>query len=419
MDIKLKKRPWSVRHKKGIIAGVAVAALLIFNIYMMFEPATAFVNKDDVVIAEIKNDDFCEYLDVEGIVQPILTIKINNLEGGYVSRIVAEEGTMLEAGDTILLIDKPELIRSIEDERLVWEKQLMSHRLQMYQMEQKSLTLQQQVLQAEYEISRLAKSYNLDKEEARMGIKSKAQLEMSEEEYQHNLRKSRLTLDGLRHDSAINVIQRSLLDNELQSVRAKYLQSEKRLDNLVVRSSVKGQLSYITVTPGQRISDGESIAQLNILDDFKVEARLSEYYVERITTGLPANVTYQDKNYPMRISRVVPEVKERTFSVELVFTKEKPENIRVGKNYHIQIELGKPEKALIVPRGKFYLQTGGHYLYKLNPAGTTAIRTPIVTGRQNPEQLEIIEGVQPGDKVIISDYSNFGDAEQIKFKELF
>lgn len=419
MDIKLKKRPWYIRHKKGIIAGVAVAALVIFNIYMMFEPSTTFVDKEDVKIAEIKYDDFCEYLDVEGVVQPILNIKVNSLEGGYVSRIVADEGVMLEAGDTILLIDNPELIRSIEDERLAWEKQQLSHRLQMYQMEQKSLTLQQQVLQAEYEISRLAKSYNLDKEEARMGIKSKAQLEMSEEEYQHNLQKSRLTLDGLRHDSAISVIQRSLLDNELQSVRTKYIQSEKRLDNLVVRSPVRGQLSYITVTPGQRISDGESIAQLNILDDFKVEARLSEYYVERITTGLPANVTYQDKNYPMRISRVVPEVKERTFSIELVFTKEKPENIRVGKNYRIQIELDKPEKALIVPRGKFYQQTGGHYLYKLNPSGTTAIHTPIVTGRQNPEQLEIIEGVQPGDKVIISDYSNFGDAEQIKFKELF
>ena len=118
----------------------------------------------------------------------------------------------------------------------------------------------------------------------------------------------------------------------------------------------------------------------------------------------------------MRISRVVPEVKERTFTVELTFTGEKPDNIRVGKNYRVEIELDKPEKKLIVPRGKFYQQTGGYYIYKLNAAGNIAMRTEIVTGRQNPEHLEIIKGLEAGDNVIISDYSLFGDAEQIRFK---
>ena len=416
MDIKLKKRPWYIRHKRKLIGAVAAALLIIINIYLILEPRTKFVDKEDVTIAEAKLDDFCEYLDVEGIVHPILNIKVNSLEAGYISQIKAPEGTMLKEGDTILVIDNPELVRSIETERLAWEKQQMNHRLQRYQMEQKSLTLQQQVFQAEYDIARLSKSHNLDKEEARMGIKSRAQLEVSEEEYRHNLQKSRLTLAALKHDSAINAIQSSLLDNELRSEHKRYKQTEQRLDNLIIRSPVNGQLSHISATQGQRISSGESVAQINILDDFKVQAHISEYYVERIAVGLPASVTYQEKEYSMRISRVVPEVKERTFTVELTFTGEKPDNIRVGKNYRVEIELDKPEKKLIVPRGKFYKQTGGYYIYKLNAAGNIAMRTEIVTGRQNPEHLEIIKGLEAGDNVIISDYSLFGDAEQIRFK---
>ena len=320
MDIKLKKRPWYIRHKRKLIGAVAAALLIIINIYLILEPRTKFVDKEDVTIAEAKLDDFCEYLDVEGIVHPILNIKVNSLEAGYISQIKAPEGTMLKEGDTILVIDNPELVRSIETERLAWEKQQMNHRLQRYQMEQKSLTLQQQVFQAEYDIARLSKSHNLDKEEARMGIKSRAQLEVSEEEYRHNLQKSRLTLAALKHDSAINAIQSSLLDNELRSEHKRYKQTEQRLDNLIIRSPVNGQLRHISATQGQRISSGESVAQINILDDFKVQAHISEYYVERIAVGLPASVTYQEKEYSMRISRVVPEVKERTFTVELTFT---------------------------------------------------------------------------------------------------
>ncbi len=416
MDIELKKRAWYIRHKYYLLAGAALVAVLIFNIYIMCEPPTKFTPKKEIDIAEVKFEEFGEYVDVEGIVQPILNIKVNSREGGTISRIVAREGEILDEGDTILIIDNPELLRQIEDARLAWEKQQSNHRLQNFQMEQKSLTLRQQVLQAEYELARLNKSHELDKEEARMGIKSKAQLEISEEEYRFNLQKTKLTLESLRHDSAMNIIQRSLLDNELESGRKAYLHSRERLVDLVVRSPAKGQLSHVASTPGQRIATDESVAEVNILDDYKVKASLSEYYIDRITTGLPASVSYQGEKFPMYISRVVPEVKERAFTVELLFRDKKPENARVGKSYRIQIELGKPEKTLVIPRGEFYSYSTGRYIYKLNEEGTKAVRTPITVGRQNPKQFEIVEGLQSGDKIIVSDYATFGEAEQIKFR---
>jgi RND family efflux transporter MFP subunit len=414
MDIKLTKRPWYIRHKYYIALGAVLLAFLIYNVITFFGPTTVHTDADDVKIGEVKNDDFREYVDVEGLVQPIMTIKVNSRENGSVARIVAEEGTMLNIGDTILVIDNPDLQRTIEEERLAWEKQQINHRLQQYQMEQKSLSLRQQSLQAEYDMERLSKSYTLDKEEAQMGIKSKAQLEVAEDEYEYNIKKTRLTLESLRHDSAVNVIQRTLLDNELESSRNRYQRTLQRQSDLVVTAPVSGQLSFVNATIGQRIGAGEAIADIKVLDSYKIQVSLSEYYIDRITTGLPASVTYQGKEYPLRISRVVPEVKDRTFTAELTFTADMPDNARVGKSYRIQIELGKPEKAVVIPRGDFYNVTGGRWIYRLNESGDKAVRVPITIGRQNPQQYEVLEGLQPDDRILISGYEKFGDAEQVK-----
>ena len=414
MDIKLTKRPWYIRHKYYIALGAVLLAFLIYNVITFFGPTTVHTDADDVKIGEVKNDDFREYVDVEGLVQPIMTIKVNSRENGSVARIVAEEGTMLNIGDTILVIDNPDLQRTIEEERLAWEKQQINHRLQQYQMEQKSLSLRQQSLQAEYDMERLSKSYTLDKEEAQMGIKSKAQLEVAEDEYEYNIKKTRLTLESLRHDSAVNVIQRTLLDNELETSRNRYQRTLQRQSDLVVTAPVSGQLSFVNATIGQRIGAGEAIADIKVLDSYKIQVSLSEYYIDRITTGLPASVTYQGKEYPLRISRVVPEVKDRTFTAELTFTADMPDNARVGKSYRIQIELGKPEKAIVIPRGDFYNVTGGRWIYRLNESGDKAVRVPITIGRQNPQQYEVLEGLQPDDRILISGYEKFGDAEQVK-----
>lgn len=416
MDIKLTKRPWYIRHKYYIALGAVLLAFLIYNVITFFGPTTVHTDADDVKIGEVKNDDFREYVDVEGLVQPIMTIKVNSRENGSVARIVAEEGTMLNIGDTILVIDNPDLQRTIEEERLAWEKQQINHRLQQYQMEQKSLSLRQQSLQAEYDMERLSKSYTLDKEEAQMGIKSKAQLEVAEDEYEYNIKKTRLTLESLRHDSAVNVIQRTLLDNELESSRNRYQRTLQRQSDLVVTAPVSGQLSFVNATIGQRIGAGEAIADIKVLDSYKIQVSLSEYYIDRITTGLPASVTYQGKEYPLRISRVVPEVKDRTFTAELTFTADMPDNARVGKSYRIQIELGKPEKAVVIPRGDFYNVTGGRWIYRLNESGDKAVRVPITIGRQNPQQYEVLEGLQPDDRILISGYEKFGDAEQVMLR---
>ena len=376
MDIKIEKKPWYIRHRYYLLGGTAFVIFLIYVISLSFGPRKLRIETDNIQIAEVKNDKFMEYVDVEGLVQPILTSKINTRVVGSVERIIGEEGTMMEKGDSILVLSNPDLLRSIEDQRDEWEKQRITYKEKEIEMEQKSLTLKQQTLQTQYEMNRLTKSFALDKEEYKMGIKSKAQLEVSEDEYNYKLQNSALQMESLRHDSAVTLIRKDLLKNDLEREQKKFTRSLERMNNLVVTAPIAGQLSFVKVTPGQQVASGESIAEIKVLDQYKIHTSLSEYYIDRITTGLPATINYQGNRYPIKITKVVPEVKDRMFDVDLIFTGEMPDNVRVGKSFRVQIELGQPEQAIVIPRGNFYQVTGVQWVYKVNAAKTKAIKVP-------------------------------------------
>lgn len=413
MDRILEKKPFVARYRNYLIAGVLFLVFLVYVIVVSSGGKKLRIDRDKVGIEEVTLGKFLEYVDAEGIVQPILTLKVNTREAGSVERIVGEEGTMLAKGDTVLLLVNPELKRGIEDQRDELDKQLMGFREKEIEMEQKTLNLKQQMLQAKYELQRLEKSYRLDEEEFRMGVKSKAQLEVARDEYEFKKANTALQLEGMRHDSTVTLIRRELMKNDLEREKKKFHRANERLENLVVRAPMGGQLSFIKVTPGQQVGSGESIAEIKVLEQFKIHTSLSEYYIDRVTTGLPATVNYQGQKFPLRITKVVPEVKDRNFDVDLVFCDTTPDNVRIGKSYRVKIELGQPEEAVIIPKGDFFQYTGGQWIYKLNDGADKAVKVPISIGRQNPLQYEVLEGLKTGDRVIVSGYERFGEAEEL------
>ena len=416
MDIKLEKKPWYIRYKYYLIGTILFVVFLIYVVILSLGPQKLRIETDNIQISEVKEGKFMEYVDVEGLVQPILTIKVNTHEAGSVERIVGEEGSLLQMGDTILVLSNPDLLRSIEDQHDEWAKQMITYQEQEIEMEQKSLNLKQQALTNNYELERLKKSIALDREEYQMGVKSKAQLQVAEDEYNYKQKSAVLQQENLRHDSAVTMIRRELIQNDREREQKKYERTRERLNKLVVTAPIRGQLSFVKVTPGQQVASSESIAEIKVLDQYKIHTSLSEYYIDRITTGLPATINYQGNKYPLKITKVVPEVKDRMFDVDLVFTGDMPENVRVGKSFRVQIELGQPEQALVIPRGNFYQATGGQWIYKVNASKTRATRIPLSIGRQNPQQYEITEGLQPGDWVITTGYDTFGDAEELILK---
>ncbi len=416
MDKALPKRSVWQKYKYYILGGTAFIAFLVYVLLTVSGGRKLRVNSERIVIADVTEAPFLDYVDAEGIIQPILTIKLNALESGMVQQIVAEEGTMLHQGDTIMTLQNPELERTIEEQQAEWESQRILYQEKRLEMEQKSLLLKQQTLQAEYELSRLEKDYALGMEEFNMGVKSKAQLDVQHEEYIYKTKNTALQLEGLRHDSAATILRRELMNNDLERARKNTTHAGKRMDNLVVRAPISGQLSFLNATLGQQVRQSENIGEIKVMDNFKIRTQLSEYYIDRVMVGLPASVTYQGEKYPLKVSKVVPEVRDRQFQVELIFTEEKPDNVRIGKSYRIQVELDQPDNAIIIPRGDFFQVTGGQWIYKVNSSGDKAIRTPITVGRQNPVQYEIIGGLEPGEKVITTGYANFGDADELIIK---
>lgn len=416
MDIQLKKKPWYVKYRFYLISALCFLALFIYVIILSLGPKRLQISDEDVTIATVEDGRFLEYVDVEGIVQPILTIKINTMESGFVKEIVREEGAMLRKGDTILVLSNPELLRTIDDEEDEWQRQQRTFQENDLEMQRKSLTLKQQTLDAEYEMKNLDQKLNIAREEYRMGIKSRAELTVAEEECDYKRRKLELQMQSLRHDSVSNSLRQELYSSDLERANKRRSRASQRVSELVVTAPIDGQLSYLSVTPGQQVSSGASIGEIKVLSNYKIHVSLNEYYIDRVSAGLPANISYQQKEFPLVVSKVVPEVKDRSFSADLVFEDEKPNNVRIGKSYRVKIELGQPESAMVIPRGDFYNYTGGRWIYKLSSDGKKAVKQEITVGRQNPRQYEITSGLTAGEKVIVSGYEKFGEAEIISIK---
>ncbi|MCI6196483.1 MAG: HlyD family efflux transporter periplasmic adaptor subunit [Prevotella sp.] len=416
MDIRIKKKPWYRRYLYHIAGGTALAALVIYATIISLEPQKVKLSDTKEVLASAEMRDFTEYLDVEGIVQPIMTIQVNTMESGFVERIVAEDGAMLNEGDTILILGNPELLHSIEDENDAWEDSQRRYREQEIEMQQKSIELRQQALDANYQLTSIENSLKQSREEYRMGIRSKAELDVAEKNYEYQKKKALLQLESLGHDSVSARLMREMAAANREASDKKRARSAARTRNLVVRAPVAGQLSFLAVTLGQQVGAGTKVGEIKIMKQFKIKASLNEFYIDRIANGLPASVRYQEKTYPMRISQVVPEVKEKKFDCSLVFTGEMPENIRIGKSYRVQIELGSKERTLVIPRGDFLSTTGGLWIYKLDADGSRAVKTEIETGRQNPQQIEILSGLKAGDRVIIGDYDKLNGENEVYIK---
>ena len=413
MDIKLKKKHPLLKYKYYIGTGLVLTGLLVYLLISVSGPQRVRIDSDRVDIVEVRRDQFMEYLDVEGLVQPRLTLRINAEEGGTVARVVAEAGQTVRQGDTILVLSNPDLLRTVEDERdRLSRLQTVNQREQIAQ-ERRTLELSRGRMETNHRLEQLTREYNLVREEHQLGITSAAQFELASINYNFNRRNAEIQREQQLHDSLSHAIELELSARDLQTEVLRVQRIADRLDNLVVRAPIDGQLSHIGPSMGERVSAGAQVGTVNVVDEVMLTTRISEFHIGRITVGLPASITYRGERFPLRISRVNPEIRDRQFEIDLVFTDNVIEDIRIGRSYRIQIELDQPQEALVMPIGNFFQHTGGQWVFRVNEAGDRAVRVPISIGRQNPRQYEILDGLQAGDRVIVTGYDNFGDAMEI------
>ncbi|MBQ4392823.1 MAG: HlyD family efflux transporter periplasmic adaptor subunit [Prevotella sp.] len=408
MDIKLPKKPWYLNYRKYIIGGAVLVALMVYALMLQLGPRTLKVQIAHEQIATAVEGEFVEYIDVNGVVSPATSMRVNVMETGTVERICCRNGDVLQRGDTILVLSNPKVLEEMAAERQNYELRQMQHRQQLIEMQQKSITVRSQALQANFDLKKMAQDYELAEEEARMGVRSKAQLQMARDEYEYNRQRTLLNIESLHQDSVLNVIGRQLIQQQMQMEAQKLENSNRRRDALVVLAPIDGQIGNLNATIGAQISAGAQVSEIGLLTDYKVTARLNEYYIDRIQTGLPATAFLKGRELSFEVSRITPQVQDHSFEIEL---RGNCANLLLGQSLRLQIELGRPEHRLIIPRGNFYAQTGGQWLMKVDETGRRASRVPIKLGRQNTEHYEVMEGLQAGDRVLISGYEYFGDAE--------
>ena len=413
MDVKLPPKKWYVKYRIHIVAGILAAGLIVMLIKVSTGPKIIRINSDSVQTATVQSGEFSEYVNAEGTLQPIQTIKVYTREGGFVESVLVQDGSLVHKGDTLMILSDPELQRTIETARESWRKQNRSYRTSMIEMDQRRLSLAQSILQTKYELKRLEKEHNLAQEEFRMGIRSRAQLDVADEEYNYKMETVRLQLESRRQDSVLNAIRQEALQDELAEAQRQLRKTEERLNDLIVTAPADGQLSGLSLEPSQRISSGTAIADIKRMDQFRMRLSINEFYIDKITVGQPATITYEKKTYPMTISSTVPEIKGGSFDVYLVFTDSIPDNARIGKSYQARIEMGGQAQSIIVPKGNFYNYTHGSWVFKVNAQHTHAVRVPVSIGRQNPRHFEILEGLNPGDEIIITGYDRISDADEV------
>lgn len=402
-----------------LLGGALLAALMVYALVLQLGPRTLKVEMTDEHIAVVTEGEFLEYIDVNGVVCPATSMRVNATESGTVERICCHNGDVLRRGDTILVLSNPKVLEEIAAERQSYELQQMQHRQQLIEMQQKSITLRSQALQADFELKKMSKDFELAEEEARMGVRSQAQLEVARDEYEYNRRRTLLNIESLQQDSVLNVIGRQLIQQQMAMEAQKLGNSNRRREALVILAPTDGQIGNLNAVIGGQVSAGEQVGEIGVLTDYKVTARLNEYYIDRVQTGLPATSMLKGTEYSFEVSRTTPQVQEHSFAVELkptpIPSPREGEKWRFGQTLRLQIELGKPERRLIIPRGSFYAQTSGQWMMKVDETGHRARRVPIKIGRQNTEHYEVISGLSAGDRVLVSGYEAFGDAEVVEW----
>ena len=399
-----------------LLGGVTLAALVVYALVLQLGPRTLRVEIADGQMATVTEGEFLEYIDVNGVVCPATTTRVNATEGGTVERICCHNGDVLRRGDTILVLSNPKILEEMAAERQNYDLQQMQHRQQLIEMQQKSITLRSQALQADFELKKMAQDYELAEEEARMGVKSKAQLKVARDEYDYNRRRTLLNIESLHQDSMLNVINRQLIRQQMAMEAQKLGNSNRRRDGLVIGAPTDGQIGNLNAVIGGQVAAGEQVGEIGVLTDFKVTARLNEYYIDRVQSGQPATAELKGRKYSFEVSHTTPQVQEHSFAVELKPLEVDKASLRLGQTLRLQIELGKPERRLIIPRGNFYAQTSGQWIMLVDETGQRARRVPIKLGRQNTEHYEVISGLNTGDCILISGYESFGDAEALELK---
>jgi len=412
-----------IEKKKGLrpkhiiwIAGGLAFTFLLYKVIFAENRSTFRAEKDRVTISAVEDGLFNDYITVIGQVEPITTIYMDAIEGGQIQERFIEEGSMVKKGDVILRLENRQLYQTILNSEAALAEKENYLRNTRISFETELIQSRKNLLDSRYHLNRKKRTFEqyeaLNKEQ----LISKEDFLQSKEDFEYEGNMLEINKVKARNDSLIRLTSMQSLETDLVKMRQMLVLVRERLDNLNVKAPVDGQLGMLDAEIGQRINEGQRIGQINVLDNFKINALIDEHYIDRVNRDLSATMDRNETNFNLKVKKVYPEVRNGQFKIDLVFNGKTPDNIRTGQTYHIKLELGESAKSLMLPRGGFFQSTGGQWVYVLNNDGTEATKRNIKIGKQNPQYYEVLEGLNAGEKVITSGYEMFGTNDRIVLK---
>lgn len=414
-----KKTGFAAAFTKNAIKYWVAGAIIVLIGVLVFTGRGSKLRVDGsaLIVEKAKQGEFNDYIRVSGQVQPMTTVQISPTEGGNVQRIVAEEGNKVNAGDVIVILSNESLdMQILNSEAELAEKENIL-RNTMISMEQQKLSVRQEKLTLQVEVRRAKRAYEQKKSLYEDKLIAREEFLKAEEDYELAKDKLDLVVEREYQDSLYRGTQIAQMHESLDNMRINMNMIRRRKENLSVKAPISGELGLLDVELGQTLSAGARIGQINNLDSYKIEAQIDEHYIDRISAGLEATFERQNEKYSAVIRKVYPEVRDGKFKADFRFDGQQPENIRTGQTYYLNLQLGQSAEAVLIPRGSFYQNTGGRWIYVVSDDGTKAIKRSIRIGRQNPQYYEVLEGIAPGESVIVSSYDSFGDKDELIIRQ--
>lgn len=418
MDKELPKiKGWrKVFTKKALPWWFGGAGLIVIIVLLSTTSSKSLrVDKDNLTTAVVDKREFNDYTRISGSVQPLVSVQLSPNEGGIVQEILIEEGSKVKAGDPILILSNDNLdLQILNAEAELAEKENIL-RNTMIQMEQQKLSVRQEELQLSMEMERNLRNFRQQESLYKDKLIPKEEYLKAQEDYELSKKRYQLVKERSVQDSLYRGVEIQQMRQSLGNMRLNMGMIRGRKEKLIVRAPIDGELGLLDVNLGQSVVEGSMIGQINSIDNYKLETKIDEHYIDRVVPGLIAVFDRQGKQYEVVLRKVYPEVREGKFQADFKFEEDQPTNLRRGQTYYLDLQLGQPEEAVMIPRGTFYQKTGGRWIYVLDKNGTKATRREIKIGRQNPQYYEITEGLEPGEIVIVSSYDHFGDNETLIF----
>ncbi|HEY1872422.1 MAG TPA: HlyD family efflux transporter periplasmic adaptor subunit [Chitinophagaceae bacterium] len=412
MDRVIPKKTWTTKRIITISAIAGIVLLIGASYYFTRGGNKLSVDTERLTISEVTKGKFQENIPVNGVVLPQTTIYLDAIEGGRVEEKYVEDGTMMKKDDPILKLSNTDLeLNLVQQETQVYNL-LTQMQISRNAAQQNTVEKLNQMTDVESQLKEAERIYNLDKDlYAKKAIGSQ-EYKQAENNYNYFKQKEKLTEQILQQDSTSNKQQLAQAQQSYQGSQNALAVMRQKVGDLIVRAPVAGQLTSLDAEVGQSKNKGERLGQIDVVGGYKVRVDIDEHYLSRIYTGLRGTFNFADSDYVLEIYKVYSQIAQGRFQVDMKFIGRVPRGIRRGQTLQILLALSDERTALLLPRGGFFQQTGGNWIYKLTADGSKAYKVDIQLGNQNTDFFEVLQGLQAGDKVVTSSYENYGNDMQ-------